>query len=153
MGLTYLYFILISFLLHRLESNGDLSSDGAEQLARLFEANVTSIRHLNIESCELGDQGVCTALAPFQSPRNVLEELNLVQNEIEKDGANFLVRLPLDKLQTLMLGDNMDIPQKYLKIMYGNKVTFDEDDEEDGDEDADGAMDALCGALQGTSIS
>ena len=141
--------------MHRTESNGDLSSDGAEQLARLFEANVTSIRHLNIEACELGDQGVCTALAPFQSPRNVLEELNLVQNEIEKDGADFLMRLPLDKLQTLMLEDNMDIPKKYLKIKYGNKVTFDDDDddEEGGDEDADGAMDALCGALQGTSIS
>jgi hypothetical protein len=137
-----------------IESNGELIGEGAEQLARLFEANVTSLRRLNIESCELADEGVCTALSPFQSPRNVLEELNLVQNEIEAAGANFLVRLPLYKLKKLSLEDNMDIPKKHLKQRYGDKVTFDEDDDDEDEEasDDDCGMDDLVQQMSNARV-
>ena len=113
-----------------------MATEGAQILANLLQKQSTSLCCLNVDFNELGDDGVCIILEPFAAARNCLEELSLNGNEVEKRGAEALVRATLPKLKRLSLDDNMGIPKKYLRAKYGDKVFFgDDDDDDDADED------------------
>lgn len=103
----------------------------------------TSIQYLNVESNELGDEGVCILMEAFTAARNCLEELNLNMNEIEVKGAETLVRAILPKLKVLRLEENEEMPKKYLRAKYGDIVKLGEDEDDDDEEEADDDMESL----------
>jgi hypothetical protein len=114
-----------------------------------------SVKCLNMDANELGDEGVCILLEPFAAARNCLEELSLNMNDIEAKGAKALVQANLLRLRILNLEDNDDMPKEALKREYGDRVKFgegddDEDEVEDG-EDVD-ELEALGSQLSTVQI-
>ena len=118
-------------------------------MSEFLYTQATSIRCLNVDSNELADEGVCILMAPLAAARNCIEELSLNQNEIEKQGAEALVRAHLPKLKKLSLDDNMDIPKTYLRKKYGDLVYFGEDEDDDEEEEKDDGMEDLIKQFSG----
>lgn len=122
-------------------------------MADFLYTQATSIQYLNVESNELGDEGVCILMESFAASKNCLEELNLNMNEIEAKGAEALVRATLPKLKVLRLEENDEMPKKYLRAKYGDIVKLGEDDDDDDDEEeADDGMDSLLFQLASAKV-
>ena len=94
-----------------------------------------SIRLLNLDTNELGDEGVCALLEPFAAARSTLEDLSLNDNEIEASGARAILQATLPNLKHLSLESNMDMPKKDFKDRFKTAVVELDDDEEDDEVD------------------
>ena len=115
-----------------------MTPDGAEALKELLATQLGSLKTLQLETNELGNDGVENILAPFADGNNVLEHLRLDENELDEGAIDAFLHTCIPKLRRLTLKDNMDLAdadddkKETLRSHFGGaKIYFDDDD---GDE-------------------
>jgi hypothetical protein len=123
-----------------------LTPDGAEALKDLLTAQVDTLKKLQLETNELGNDGVEKILEPFVDGNNVLEHLRLDENELDEGAIDALLNATFPNLRRLTLKDNMDLgdvdadQKAKLRSHFGRaKIYFDDDDCEEKDDEQETA--------------